>query len=181
MELLLAGIAGKIGLRTGAADLLHGLGEIAAAEHTGENGAKRHTALCENAAAVALRGVAGRNMTDLVGHHTSDLGFVLGQRHQPAGDVDIAARQREGVDHITVQKRERKVEIRQFRHRLQSIADLIDISLQASFVIGPAELLQNFRMLILANRFFLLRAHRRELALPGGGVDHLGAGAGQSE
>jgi hypothetical protein len=39
-----------------------------------------------------------RDVTDLVRQHAGDLGLGVGQRQETAGDVDIAARQGEGVD-----------------------------------------------------------------------------------
>ena len=46
----------------------------------------------------ALGGVMGGDMGDLVRHHGGDLGAVVGEREQAAGDENVARGQREGVD-----------------------------------------------------------------------------------
>ena len=43
-------------------------------------------------------GVAGDHMRHLVRQHRGELGVVVGERDQAAGDVELAVRQREGVD-----------------------------------------------------------------------------------
>ena len=62
--------------------------------------------LAELRLVVALRAVAASDVADLVAQDASELGLVVGERHQPAGDIDIAARQRERVDHVAVEQRE---------------------------------------------------------------------------
>ena len=47
---------------------------------------------------LADRGVAGDHMRHLVRQHRGELGVVVGERDQAAGDVELAVRQREGVD-----------------------------------------------------------------------------------
>ena len=47
---------------------------------------------------LADRGVAGDDMRHLVRQHGGELGGVVGQRDQAARHVELAARQREGVD-----------------------------------------------------------------------------------
>src|SRR3546814_5173959 len=56
----------------------------------------------------ALRRMARNHMADLMAHDTSHLGLVFRQRNQAAGDVDVAARQREGIDDRAVQQGDRK-------------------------------------------------------------------------
>ena len=47
---------------------------------------------------LADRGVAGDHVRHLVRQHRGELGVVVGERDQAAGDVELAVRQREGVD-----------------------------------------------------------------------------------
>ncbi len=46
---------------------------------------------------LALGGMVGDDVAHLVGEHRGDLGGIVGQRQQAAGDVEVAVRQREGV------------------------------------------------------------------------------------
>ncbi len=50
-----------------------------------------------------LHGVVGRDMAHLVRDHRRDFGGIVGERQQAARDIEIAARQREGVDRRAVQ------------------------------------------------------------------------------
>ena len=56
-------------------------------------------------AAVALCCVPRGDMADLVAENAGQFRFVAGQRHQAAGDMDVSARQREGVDVVVVEDR----------------------------------------------------------------------------
>ena len=51
-------------------------------------------------------GMAQGHVRDLVREHRRDLGGVVGERQQPAGHVEAAVRQREGVDHRGVEDRD---------------------------------------------------------------------------
>ena len=48
-------------------------------------------------------GVAGDHVRHLVRQHRGELGVVVGERDQAAGDVELAVRQREGVDRRRVE------------------------------------------------------------------------------
>src|SRR3546814_5602371 len=65
--------------------------------------------------AVALRRVARRHMADLVAQHAGHLSLVLGKGEQAAGDVDVAARQREGIHHRGVENGEGEIQVRALR------------------------------------------------------------------
>ena len=54
--------------------------------------------------AVTLGRVAGRDVTDLVGQDTGHFRLVVGQGQKAAGNIDVTARQREGVDLVRIAK-----------------------------------------------------------------------------
>ena len=54
----------------------------------------------------ALGGVTRRDVGDLVRHHRGDLGSVVGEGEQAAGDENVACGQREGVDDGRIQQRD---------------------------------------------------------------------------
>ena len=90
-------------------------------------------------------------MPDLVAEDARHLGLVLGQRQQAAGDVDVAARQREGVGDLAVEEGEGELGVGQVGGRGEARADLVDIGLQLRIRILAAELLQDPRVLLLAD------------------------------
>src|SRR3546814_259944 len=66
-----------------------------ATEHRAEHAEDRIARRCRLALLAVLRG----DMADFVPEHAGQLRLVVHQRHQLAGDVDIAPRNREGVVH----------------------------------------------------------------------------------
>src|SRR3546814_6473539 len=83
------------------------LGGAPVADRGAENGG---TEADDDAAAVPLCAVAGGDVADLVSDHPRQLGLAAGQRHEAAGDVDVAAGQREGVHHRRIEYREGRSE-----------------------------------------------------------------------
>src|SRR3546814_19609733 len=79
------------------------LGGAPVADRGAENGG---TEADDDAAAVPLCAVAGGDVADLVSDHPRQLGLAAGQRHEAAGDVGVAAGQREGVHHRRIEYRE---------------------------------------------------------------------------
>ena len=78
----------------------HDLGQNAGAD------LRRHRAR------VLVDAVACGDVADLVAEHGGELGLVLDVGHDAAGDVDVAARQREGVDLVAVEYRESVLKVR---------------------------------------------------------------------
>jgi hypothetical protein len=52
---------------------------------------------------LALGGVLGQHMRHLVGQHRGQFRGVVGERNQPARDIELAGRQREGVDRARIE------------------------------------------------------------------------------
>ena len=116
--------------------------------------------------------MACHDVPDLVPQHARQLGLVAGQRQQPAGDVDVAAGQREGVDHVAVEKPEGELLLLERSDVLQPLADAGDILLELGVPVEPAELGQHLLVLLAPDLGLLGRAHEDAVATL------LGAGRG---
>src|SRR6185312_385024 len=88
---------------------------------------------CKNAREGGLRllahGVARADMTDLVPEHGGELRLGIEVGHDPAGDIDVSAGQRESVDVLAVDDREVPLERRTLAVLRQGLADLVDVIL----------------------------------------------------
>ena len=104
-------------------------------------------------------GVARDHVPHLMREHRGELGLVVGERDQPAGDVEMAARQREGVDRRRVEQRHLVFLLGLFRGRHQAIDHLADRRVQLRIVIDAAIGGEDARVLAL-----LGGAHRRRRA-----------------
>ena len=128
--------------------------------------------------AVALGGVAGRHVADLVSEHAGELGLVAGQRQQAAGDVDIAPRQREGVDDVAVEHGEGEVPLGEIRVPRDRAADRAHVRPEVVVAIGAAEAVDDAGMLAPADlELVLLRHEGGEHPLAGRRVDRAAAEA----
>src|SRR3546814_2466963 len=87
--------------------------------------------------------------------HACHLRLAVGQGQQTAGDVDIAARQGEGVDDVAVQDREGEGYPRLARLVGQAPPDAVDIGCQPGVVVDPAEGLDDLRILLCPDLRFL--------------------------
>src|SRR3989344_2900691 len=74
--------------------------------------------------------VTGRDMADLVTQHGGEFGLGIEIGENPAGDVDVSARQGEGVDLRAVEHGEVKREMRAVALRRQFLADPLDVGLE---------------------------------------------------
>ena len=93
----------------------------------GRRAGRQDPDLPEPSAIVALRCVPPRHVADLVAEHARELGLVVGQRHQAARYVDIAAWQRESVDDVAVEQREGERLALELGGVLHPLADPLDI------------------------------------------------------
>ena len=103
---------------------------------------------------------------------------LLGVALHAARDVDIAARQGEGVDDGVVQEPELEVEIRAVADGDHGLADLGDVGLQSRVLVGSV-LAHDGGVAAGAELDLLGLGHEGELALPGDRID--GATGGGKE
>ena len=78
-----------------------------------DNTQDRHADVGGHRLTVALRRMPGGDMADFVGQHAGHFGFGFGHGKKAAGNVDITAGQREGVDFLVVQYREGEFQVGQ--------------------------------------------------------------------
>ena len=81
---------------------------------------------------LADRGVARDHVRHLVRQHRGELGVVVGEREQAAGDVELAGRQREGVDRRRVEDRDLVFQVRPLGGRDQLVDGLLEHRLAAA-------------------------------------------------
>ena len=87
---------------------------------------------------LADRGVAGDDMRHLVRQHRGELGVVVGERDQPAGDVELAVRQREGVDRGRVEDGDLVFQLRPLGGGDELVDGLLQHLLQARLAVDAA-------------------------------------------
>src|SRR3546814_12179584 len=95
--------------------------------------------VCTSDLAVPLCAVAGGDLADLVSDHPRQLGLAAGQRHEAAGDVDVAAGQREGVHHRRIEYREGERRAGELGAGDQRRTDPVHIVLYARVRVDAAE------------------------------------------
>ena len=110
--------------------------------------------------------MARGDVTDLVPEHAGELRLVVEKHKDAAGDVDVAAGQRERVDSRDIDRREMPRQIGAFRHLGQAHPGRGDVFLQRAIVVH-AHFAAHFDVVLLPGGNFLLLAHQRELALAG--------------
>ena len=87
---------------------------------------------------LADRGVLGQHMRHLVAQHRGQFRGVAGQRDQAARDVELAGRQREGVDRAGIEDRHLVGLVGTVGGRDQPVDGLADQRFQLRIVIGAA-------------------------------------------
>ena len=87
---------------------------------------------------LADRGVAGDDVSHLVGQHGGKLGLVVGERDQAAGHVKLAARQRERVDRLRIEQGDLVMQVGPLGRRNQPLDGLLDHALQPGIVVDAA-------------------------------------------
>ena len=104
-------LAGE-GLQIERRALSHGLADVGGSQkYRTENPGPDRQALGNDRGTVALCGVPGGGMADLVAQHAGEFGFRVGQAQQPARDVDVSAGQGEGIHDVVVEHGESELEI----------------------------------------------------------------------
>lgn len=96
---------------------------------------------------LAFDTVIGGDVRHLMRQHGGDFRGVIGKRQQAAGDVEIATRQREGVDRGRVQDGDAVGLLRVFRDAGESAGDAGDEALGLGVLIFAAVACQNAGML----------------------------------
>ena len=87
---------------------------------------------------LADRGVARDHVRHLVRQHRGELGVVVGEREQAARDVELAGRQREGVDRRRVEDGDLVVQVRPLGRRDQLVDRLVEQAFELGIVVGAA-------------------------------------------
>jgi hypothetical protein len=101
----------------------------------------------------------GGDMADLVAQNPGKLRFVSGQRHQPAGDIDIAAGNGESVDRGAVEHGKGPTRGWLLRDPRDALADLVHIAGDPGVLVDAAELGDDLRVVLIALVLFRGRAH----------------------
>ena len=96
----------------------------------------------------ADRGMARDHVTHFVRQHRGELGFVVGERDQPAGDVKLAARQGERVDRLRVEDDDLVVQIGMFRRADEPVDGLLQQALELGIIVDAAIGAENALMLV---------------------------------
>ena len=105
---------------------------------------------------LADRGVARDHVRHLVREHRGELGGVVGERDQAARDVELAARQREGVDRRRIEDGDAVVQVRPLGRRDQLVDGLVEQRFELGILVGAVIGGEDALMLALVGRRPLL-------------------------
>jgi hypothetical protein len=94
-------------------------------------------------------------VTDFVPEHCRQLSLGVEIAEQPAGDVDVAARQREGVDFVAVEDGEVECQVGQMTDSRKTLPYLADKRLQLRVVVD-AVILQGLLVCLQAQTQLLI-------------------------
>ena len=86
----------------------------------------------------ADRGMARDHVAHLVREHGGQFGFVVGERDQAARDIELAGRQRKGVDRLRIEHRHFVVQVRPVGGGDQPLDRPLEHDLQLGIVIDAA-------------------------------------------
>jgi hypothetical protein len=92
--------------------------------------------------------MARNHVTHFVREHRGQLGFVVGERNQPARDVKLAARQGERVDRLRVEDDDLVAQIGMFRRADEPVHGLLQKALELGIVVDAAIGAENALMLV---------------------------------
>ncbi len=121
---------------------------------------------CRGGTRLLPHGMARRDVPDLVADHRRQFGLGIEVHHDPAGDVDVAARQRERVDLVAVEHGEGVLQVGAMALRGNALANRVDVLLQLLVVVA-AILLQDLRVHLAPELDLLRLAHRHHVGAAG--------------
>ena len=183
LQLLLAAVGGDVAGRGVLRELpgdVRRAAHAARLQHRAQHRRGEHADAGVLLARRPLRAVARGHVADLVAHDAGQVGLVLHVGQDAPGDVDITARQREGIDLRAVEHGEMPLELGPVRLRGELVAQRGDVGLQPR-VIDDRVLLEHALVGLAAGGHLLLQAHRAALGAAGDRVDDLGAAAGDRQ
>ncbi len=124
-----------------------GPGDLPDDVRAGNRAEQRRAEADEPGALLALLRVAGGDMADFMAHHERQLGFVVHQRHELAGDIDIAAGDGEGIVGVGIEQGDGVIArpCRQPRLHGDTLPDAAHIG-RLRAIIGAAELRDELRV-----------------------------------
>ena len=108
-------------------------------------------------------------MPDLVPEHRGEFSFVVQVREDAAGDIDIAARKRKGVDFLAINDSEVPLQLRPLAGVCQFLADLVDVILQCLVLVDAVEL-DDLLVGLAALLDLTLLGHQRDIGVTRGWV-----------
>src|SRR5690606_8327741 len=125
------------------------------AEMADDGAAGQNTGMCAEEAdtgrpRLPRRPVPRRHMADFMRQNAGHLRLVIGEGQQAAGDVDIATRQREGVDDGRVQHRKTPRQIAHLGDEGEPEPDVENIVIEAGVDIFTAILRNDLLMMLRA-------------------------------
>jgi hypothetical protein len=109
------------------------------------------------------------DVTDFMTEHAGQFRLVIDEREQTASYVDVAARDSDRVDDRGVQNGEGIDDALALALRRDFLPDLVHVGLQCRIVVGAAERLQYFRMLLTAGLFLAGIGGQTNGDVPAGG------------
>ena len=86
----------------------------------------------------ADRGMAGDDVAHLVRQHRRQFRFIVGERSDAAGHVELTGRQGESVDRLRIEQRDLVMQVRPLGRRNQALDGLLDQGLQLRIVVDAA-------------------------------------------
>ena len=109
------------------------------------------------------------DVANLVAEHGDQLGLGVQVGEDAAGDVDVAARQGEGVHVLAVENREGVLEFGTVADGRDTLADVVHVSLQG-LVLVTAVLLQDLRVHLPPDLDLFGLAHQDHVRAARGGI-----------
>ena len=152
LELLIAGIGGDDALADRIAKLVDRLHRLRrGAKHRSADRSRKNADLRNPGCLLTAGGMRRSHMANLMPNDSGQFRFRVRQSDQTARDIDIAAGQREGVDHRTVQHGERPFGFRLLRFRCKPPPDPFDIFPKRAVFHLAAELSHNLGMVFVTD------------------------------
>ena len=139
-----------------------------------EQGGDRRSEVGSGRGSVLAHAVSRRDVADLMTENGGQFGLGIDIRENAAGNIDITARQGEGIDLWAVKHGEVITQARAVALRRKSLANPIDIGLQLGIVVN-AVLFPDLRVILSAQPQLLGLGHQYDLGVAG---DRIGGATG---